>query len=113
MQTGTDHAQTAGNLCAAAADVHFTGNVVKVDPLAFGGSDNALCTQNDAVGNCIGKLGEDIADLLFGILMCSLCAEGDKDFVGVVAVVMMLVIMVIVTAGAGAILMMVVLSPSS
>ena len=103
IQLGADDAQAAHNIGSAVADIQLAGDKVEVDPLAVGTGHDALGAQNDAVLAGI-QLLQNGADLLSGVLLCSLAAPGGEDLVGVVV----MMVMVVVMAAAGAVLAMLV-----
>ena len=102
IQLGADDAQAAHHVGSAVADIQLAGDEVEVDPLAVGTGHDALGAQNDAVLAGI-QLLQNGADLLSGVLLCSLAAPGGEDLVGVV------VMMVMVVAAAAAFLAMLVM----
>ena len=103
IQLGADDAQAAHDVGSAVADIQLAGDEVEVDPLTVGTGHDALGTQNDAVLAGV-QLLQNGADLLSGVLLCSLAAPGGEDLVGVVV----MMVMVMVMAAAGAVLAMLV-----
>ena len=101
IQLGADDAQAAHDVGSAVADIQLAGDEVEVDPLTVAACHDALGAQNDAVLAGI-QLLQNGADLLSGVLLCSLAAPGGEDLVGVV------VMMVMVVAAAGAVITMLV-----
>ena len=102
LQIGSDHAQTAGILRCALADVCFFRNHVKINPLSVGSLYHALCTQNCSIGIVRGKSLKNPADLIAGVLPDRLLPPAGEDLI---SIVMMMVVM-----AASAVIMMVLMT---
>jgi len=102
LQIGSDHAQTAGILRCALADVCFFRNHVKINPLSVGSLYHALCTQNCSIGIVRGKSLKDTADLIASVLPDRLLPPAGEDLI---RIVMMMVVM-----AASAVIMMVLMT---
>ena len=104
VQLGTDDAQAAGHLGSAIADVDFAGGVVKVDPTAVRGGDDALRAQDHAESGLVAQLGQDAAQLFFGEGLGRFGAPAGEDIVGmmmVMVVVMSFALMVMMALALG------------
>lgn len=80
------------------AYVALTGNVVKVQPLSVISCNDALGTQNDAVGLFFKQRLKDAVQLIRIELFRGLHAPTDKYVVGVVVMVMMTVVVMMTGA---------------
>ena len=66
LQLRANDTQTADDTGSSGANIRFTGNVVKVNPLTILAGNDALCPKNDAVGLLIGESGKTLGDFVFG-----------------------------------------------
>ena len=71
--------------------------MVKVDPAAVRGGDDALGPEDDAVLQGVVQGRQSVPDLLLGVLLRGLAAPAGEDLVGVMVMVSRTFVMVIVT----------------
>ena len=95
-----DDAKSADDVGGAGAHVPFAGNIIEVEPSAVLCGEDALCTQDDAVGGLINELFQNGIQLLGSVLAGGFYAPAGKHIVGVV--VMMVVVVFPTATGAGA-----------
>ena len=96
VQVGADHAQAAGIVGAAFADIDLAGYVVKLEPAARGVLQDTLGPQHLAVFLLVGELLQHAADLVLLIPLRGLQADVAEHLVRVVlvrAVVMVVMVM--------------------
>ena len=99
IQLGADHTEPAGHIRAAPANLDLPRDIVEIHPLAIRGGQDALCTQHDAIADCIGQRLQCKPQLRLGVLARGLHAPAGKDLIRVmVMMVVSLVIVVMVTA---------------
>ena len=94
VQVGADHAQAAGIVRAAAAQVDLAGDIVKLEPFAGGVLQNALGPQHPAVFLLIGEFCQDSADFILLIAPRGFQADVAEHFVRVVPAGAVMVVMV-------------------
>ena len=100
-ELGADDAQSAGVVGGAIAHLVLLGHIVKVQPLAALGADDALGAQDGTVFTAVQRR-QDALDLALGEHLHRLRAPAGEHLVGVVMV------MVMVVAATGAMLIMLV-----
>ena len=83
-----DHAQAAGVIGCAVANLVLAGNVVEVQPLAVGEGQDALRAQDGAEAMIVVQLLESFANGSFLELLGGLDADVLEDLVGMMAVMM-------------------------
>ena len=98
-ELGADDAQAAGIVSGAAAHLMFFGHIVKMEPLAALGRNNALGAQDHTVLAAV-QGSQDPLDFALSEHLDRLHAPAGEHLVGVVMV------MIVVMAAAGAVLVM-------
>ena len=99
VQLGADDAELAGGISTAGAQIHLTGDKIKVDPGAVLSCQDTLSPENHTVGAQI-QFFQAITHKVHSKLFMGLGTPGSKDLVGMVMVVMIMaaaVAMLIVT----------------
>ena len=104
LQLGADDAQTAGDTSSAITDLHLTGNIVKVQPLAVRTGYNALGPQHLAVVAGIQGFQRG-SQLLLPVGVGGLFTPAGKYLIGMVMMVMVVMFM----AAAAALIVIVIL----
>ena len=98
VQVGSDHAQAAGVIGAAVAQVDLSGNIVKLEPFSRGILQDALCAEDPAVLFLIGQFCENGTDFILLIALRCFQADVSEDFVGVVFPFAVMMVMVMIMA---------------
>ena len=96
LETGTDHADLAGDIRCSETHFCLFGNIVKVDPASILIRNHSLGTKNKAVGLRIIKLSKDLSDLLLGVSGRRLHSPAREDLVRVMSAVVMVVMVMTV-----------------
>ena len=87
LQTRADHAELAGHVGGAGADLLLAGDHVELEP-AVAAVHNALGAQHGAISAGIQR-GQGVFQLLAAVLVGGLMAPAGEHLVGVVVVVVM------------------------
>lgn len=95
---GAYNAESADSSCTACADIRYSGNVVKVDPLTVLAGNYALCSEYHAVLLFVSEGFKCGSYLLSRVAFRSLNAPACKYFIS-----MVVVMMIVVVAAAGAV----------
>ena len=95
---GADHAETACDSRAAAADIDLSGDIVEIDPVALSAGDNAFGAQDRAVTRFIGERVQDPAQLVLAEAAGRFDAPASEDLIRVMMVMAVLMIVVVMAA---------------
>ncbi len=95
---GAYNAESADSSCTACADIRYSGNVVKVDPLTVLAGNYALCSEYHAVLLFVSEGFKCGSYLLSRVAFRSLNAPACKYFIS-----MVVVMMIVIVAAAGAV----------
>jgi hypothetical protein len=96
LHAGTNDTQAACDSGTAFTDVHFSGNVVEMDPTAVYTGNNALCSQDNTVNLLLIQSAQNLSDLITAIFSGSFHTPAGEYLVSMMMAMLMVVMLMVV-----------------